>query len=65
MQDLGFVFQVLVVAKAPFNRSSRSGDIHTYLTELVPLRSPLELLRAAAISLNRDPVGLATRFVGV
>ena len=48
MQDLGFVFRGPVIAKAPFNRSSGSEDIHTYLLELVPPQSPLELLRAAA-----------------
>ena len=65
MQDLGSVFQGLVVAKAPFNRSSGSEDIHTYLPELVPPRSPLELLRAATTSLNLGLIGPATRFAGV
>ena len=65
MQDPSFVFRGLVVAKALFNRSSGSEDIHTYLPELVPPRSPLELLRAAATSLNRGPIGLASRFAGV
>ena len=65
MQDLGSVFQGLVVAKAPFNRSSGSEDIRTYLPELVPPRSPFELLRAVATSLNWGPTGLATRFAGV
>ena len=65
MQDLGFVFRGLVVAKAPFNRSSGSEDIRTYLLELVRLWSPLELLRAAAASLNQGPTGPATRFAGV
>ena len=65
MQDPGFVFRGLIVAKAPFNRSSGSEDIHTYLPELVPPRSPLELLRAAATSLNQGPTGPATRFAGV
>ena len=37
MQDLGFVFRGLVVAKAPFNRSSGLEDIHTYLPKLVLL----------------------------
>ena len=64
-QDLGFVFRGTVVAKAPFNRSSGSEDIHTYLPELVPPRSPLELLRTATTSLNQGPTGPATRFVGV
>ena len=65
MQDLGFVFRGPVIAKAPFNRSSGSEDIHTYLPELVLPWSPLELLRAAATSLNKDPAGPATRFAGV
>ena len=65
MQDPGFVFRGLVIAKAPFNHSSGSEDIRTYLLELVPPRSPLELLCAAATSLNQGPMGLATRFVGV
>ena len=65
MQDLGFVFRGPVIAKAPFNRSSGSEDIHPHLSELVPLRSPLELLRTAAISFNWGPTGLATRFAGV
>ena len=34
MQDPGFVFRGLVVAKAPFNRSNGSEDIHTYLPRL-------------------------------
>ena len=65
MQDLGSVFRGLVVAKTPFNHSSESEDIHTYLPELVPPRSPLEMLRAAATFLNRGPKGPATRLVGV
>ena len=65
MQDLGSVFRGLVVAKAPFNRSSGSEDIRTYLLELVPPRSPLELLCAAATSLNQGPTVPATRFAGV
>ena len=65
MQDLGFVFRGLVVAKAPFNRSSGSEDIHTYLPELVLPQSPLELLRVATTSLSRGPTGPATRFAGV
>ena len=65
MQDLGSVFRGLVFAKAPFNRSSGSEDIRTYLPELVPPQSPLELLRAAATSLNRGLTGPATRFAGV
>ena len=65
MQDPGFVFRGLVVTKAPFNRSSGSEDIHTYLPKLVLSRSPLELLRAAATSLNQGLTGLATRFARV
>ena len=65
MQDPSFVFRGLVVAKALFNRSSGSEDIHTYLPELVPPRSSLELLLAAATSLNRGPARPTTRFVGV
>ena len=65
MQDPGFVFRGLVVARVLFNRSSGLEDIHTYLPELVPLQSPLELLRTAAISFNRGPTGPAIRFAGV
>ena len=65
MQDLGFVFRGPIIAKAPFNRSSGSEDIHTYLPELVPPQSPLELLCTAATSLNQGPTGLATRFLGI
>ena len=65
MQDLGSVFRGLVIAKAPFNRSSGLEDIRTYLSELVPPQSPLELLCAAAITLNQGPAGLTTRFAGV
>ena len=65
MQDPSFVFRGLVVAKALFNRSSGSEDIHTYLPELVPPRSPLELLRMAATSLKWGLTGPATGFAGV
>ena len=65
MQDLGSSFRGLVIAKAPFNRSSGSADTNTYLLELVPPWSPLEMLRAAATFLNRGPTGPATRFAGV
>ena len=65
MQDLGSAFQGLAIAKAPFNHSSGSEDTNTYLPELVPPRSPLEVLRAAATFLNRGPKGSATRFAGV
>ena len=65
MQDLSSVFRELVVAKAPFNRSSGLEDIRTYLPELVPLQSPLELLHVATTPLNRGLTGLTTRFAGV
>ena len=65
MQDLNSVFRGLVIAKAPFNHSSGSEDVHTYLPKLVLPRSPLELLRAVATSLNRGPAEPTTRFVGV
>ena len=65
MQDLGFAFRGLPIAKAPFNRSSGSEDIRTYLPELVPPWSPLELLRTAATSLNWGLTVPATRFAGV
>ena len=64
MQDLGFVFRGPVVANAPFNRLSGLEDIHTFLPELVPPRSPLELHHAAATSLNRGPAEPTTRFAG-
>ena len=65
MQDLGFVFRGPVIAKALFNRSSGSEDIHTYLVELVPPQSPLELLRAVATSFNWGPARPTTRFARV
>ena len=65
MQDLGFAFQGLVIAKTPFNHSSGSEDTNTYLPELVPLWSPLEVFRVATTFLNRGPTGPATRFAGV
>ena len=65
MQDLGFAFRGLVIAKALFNCSSGSEDTNTCLPELVPPRCPLEVLRAATTFLNRGPTGPATRFVGV
>ena len=65
MQDLGSAFRGLIIAKVPFNHSSGSEDINAYLPELVPLRSPLEVLHAAAISLNQGPMGPAIRFVWV
>ena len=57
MQDLGSTFRGLVIAKALFNRFSGSEDTNTYLPELVPPWSPLEVLRAAATFLNWDPTG--------
>ena len=65
MQDLGFAFQGLGVVKAPLNRSSGSEGTNTNLPELVPLRSPLGVLRPAVAFLNRGLKGTATRFVGV
>ena len=64
LQDLDFVFRGPVIAKALFNRSSGSEDIHTYLVELVPPRSPLEVLRAAATFLNRGPKGVGFEILG-
>ena len=52
MQDLGSAFRGLTITKAPFNRSNGSEDTNTYLPELVPPRSSLEMLRAAATFLN-------------
>ena len=65
MQDLSPVFRGLVIAKASFNRFSGLEDINTYLLELVPPQSPLEVLRAATTSLDQGPTGPATRFAGV
>ena len=65
MQDLGFAFRGLVIAKAPFNRFSGLEDTNTYLPGLVPPRSPLKVLCAAATFLNRGPTKPATKFVGV
>ena len=65
MQDLGFAFRGLAIAKAPFNRSSGSEDTNTYFPELVLSRSPLEVLCAAVAFLNRGLKVLATRFAGV
>ena len=53
MQDLGFAFQGLAVVKAPLNRSNGSEGTNTNLPELVLLRSPLGVLRAADAFLNR------------
>ena len=65
MQDLGSAFQGLVIAKAPFNRFNGSEDTNTYLSELAPPQSSLEVLCAATTFLNRGLTGLATRFTGV
>ena len=65
MQDLCSAFRGLVIAKASFNCFNGLEDTNTYLLELVPSRTSLEVLRAAAIFLNRGPTGLATRFAGV
>ena len=65
VQDLGFAFRGFADAKAPFNCSSGSEGTNTNLLELVPPRSPLEVLRAAAAFLNRGPKGPAMRFAGV
>ena len=65
MQDLGSTFRGLVIAKTQFNRSSGLEDTNTYLPELVPPRSPLEVLRAAATFLNRGLTESASRFAGV
>ena len=60
MQDLGSAFRGLTITKAPFNYSNGSKGISTNLPELVPPRSPLEVLRTTAAFLNRGPkrVGL-------
>ena len=65
MYDLGSAFRELIIAKAPFNHFSGSEDTNTYLPKLIPPRSSLEVLHAAATFLNRGPTGLATRFAGV
>ena len=65
MQDLGSAFRGLAIAKAPFDYSSGSEGTNTNFPELVPPRSPLEVLRAAAAFLNRGPKGSASRFAGV
>ena len=65
MQNLGSAFRELVIAKALFNSFSGSEDTNTYLPELVPPWSSLEVLRVAATFLNQGPTGLATRFAGV
>ena len=65
MQDLGFAFRGLAIAKAPFNRSSGLEGTNTNLLKLVPPWSPLEVFRAVAAFLNRGPKGPATRFARV
>ena len=65
MQDLGSAFRGLAIAKAPLNRSSGSEGTNTNLPELVPPRSPLEVLRVVAAFLNQGLKGPATRFAGV
>ena len=65
MQDLGFAFRGLAIAKAPFNRSSGSEDTNTYFPELVLPRSPLEVLCVAVAFLNWGLKVPATRFAGV
>ena len=65
MQDLGSAFRGLIVVKTPFDCSSGSKDTNTYLPELVSLRSPFEVLRAAATFLNQGLKGSATKFAGV
>jgi len=65
MQNLSSAFRELVIAKALFNCFSGSEDTNTYLPELVPPRSSLEVLRVATTFLNQGPTGLATRFAGV
>ena len=64
MQDLGSAFQGLTITKAPFNCSSGSKGTNTNLPELVPPRSPLEVLRAAATFLNRGPKGVGFEILG-
>ena len=65
MQDLGSAFRGFIIAKAPFNHFSGLEETNTYLPELVPPRSPLEVLHAATIFLNRGPTGPTIRFAGV
>ena len=65
MQDLRSAFQGLAIAKVPFNYSNGLENTNTYLLELVPSRSPLEVPRATATFLDQGPTGLATRFAGV
>ena len=52
MQNLGFAFRGLAIAKAPFGRSSGSKDTNTYPPELVLPRSPFKVLRTVAAFLN-------------
>ena len=64
MQDLGPTFRGLAITKAPFNFSSGSEGTSTNLSELVPPRNPLEVLRAAATFLNRGPKGVSLEIRG-
>ena len=64
MQDLGSAFRGLAITKAPFNCSSGSEGTNTNLPELVPPRSPLEVLHAAAVFLNRGPKGVGLEIRG-
>ena len=64
MQDLGSAFRGLAITKAPFNCSSGSEGTNTNLPELVPPRSPLEVLHAAAAFLNRGPKGVGLEIRG-
>ena len=65
MQDLGSAFRGLVIAKAPFNHFSGLEETNTYLPELVPPWSSLEVLHVATTFLNRGPTELATRFARI
>ena len=64
MQDLGSAFRGLAITKTPFNYSSGSEGTNTNLPELVPPRSPLEVLFAASAFLNRSPKGVALKIRG-
>ena len=52
MQDLGSAFRGFIIAKAPFNHFSGLEETNTYLPELVPPWSSLEVPRAVATFLN-------------
>ena len=64
MQDLGSVLRGLANAKALFNRPSGSEDTNTYLPELVSLRSPFEVPRAAVALFNLGLKGPTTDLRG-